>query len=135
MKVLAAQSCTTLHDPVNRGARQSPLAIESSKQEYWTGLPFPPPGDLPNPAIEPRCPALQADSLSTEPQGSPGLHKMLVISPVSCDSFRTVTSSFKLYVQPTLHFCGIQTWGCPGPWGAGCGWQQSPIPRWRLNLG
>ena len=69
MKVLAAQSCTTLHDPVNRGARQSPLAIESSKQEYWTGLPFPPPGALPNPGIEPRSHTLQADSLPSEPPG------------------------------------------------------------------
>ena len=38
-----------------------------SRQEYWTELPFPPPGDLPNPGNEPRSPALQADSLSTEP--------------------------------------------------------------------
>ena len=40
-----------------------------SKQEYWSGLPFPSPGDLPNPAIEPRSPALQADALSSEPPG------------------------------------------------------------------
>ena len=41
------------------------------QQEYWTGLPCPPPGDLPNPGIEPRSPALQADSLPAEPQGKP----------------------------------------------------------------
>ena len=40
-----------------------------SKQEYWSGLPFPPPGDLPNPGIEPRSPALQADSLPSETPG------------------------------------------------------------------
>ena len=40
--------------------------------EYWSGLPFPPPGDLPNPGIEPRSPALQADSLPSEPPGKPG---------------------------------------------------------------
>ena len=41
------------------------------QQEYWTGLPCPPPGDLPNPGIEPRSPALQADSLLFEPPGKP----------------------------------------------------------------
>ena len=40
-----------------------------SKQEYWCGLPFPSPGDLPNPGIEPGSPALQADALSSEPPG------------------------------------------------------------------
>ena len=39
-----------------------------SRQEYWSGLPCPPPGDLPNPGIEPRSPTLQVDSLSSEPQ-------------------------------------------------------------------
>ena len=42
-----------------------------SRQEYWSGLPCPPPGALPNPGIEPRSPTLQADSLPTEPPGRP----------------------------------------------------------------
>ena len=42
-----------------------------SRQEYWSGLPFPSPGDLPNPGIVPRSPALQADSLPAEPKGKP----------------------------------------------------------------
>ena len=42
-----------------------------SRQEHWSGLPFPSPGDLPNPGIEPRSPALQADSLPSEPTGKP----------------------------------------------------------------
>ena len=42
-----------------------------SRQEFWSGLPCPPPGDLPNPRIKPRPPALQADSLLTEPPGKP----------------------------------------------------------------
>ena len=41
-----------------------------SRQEYWSGLPFPSPGDLPNPGIEPRSPALHADSLPSEPPGN-----------------------------------------------------------------
>jgi len=45
--------------------------MEFSKQEYWSGLSFPSPGDLPNPGIEPRSLALQADSLPDEPPGRP----------------------------------------------------------------
>ena len=45
--------------------------MEFSRAEYWSGLPFPSPGDLPNPGIEPRFPALQVDSLPGEPQGKP----------------------------------------------------------------
>ena len=41
--------------------------MEFSRQEYWSGLPFPSPGDLPDPGIEPGSPALQADSLPSEP--------------------------------------------------------------------
>ena len=44
-------------------AHQAPLSMEFSRQEYWSGLPFPSPEDLPNPGIKPRSPALQADSL------------------------------------------------------------------------
>ena len=52
-------------------AYQIPLSMGFSRQEYWSGLPFPSPGDLPNPGIEPRSPALQADALSSEPPGKP----------------------------------------------------------------
>ena len=48
-----------------------------SRQGYWSGLPFPSPGDLPNPGIEPGSPALQADSLPTELQGKPEVSKGL----------------------------------------------------------
>ena len=50
-------------------AYQAPLSMEFSRQEYWSGLPFPSPGDLPNPGIKPRSPALQADDLPSEPPG------------------------------------------------------------------
>ena len=43
------------------------------RKEHWSGLPCPPPGDLPNPGIEPQSPALQADSLPTKPPGKPAL--------------------------------------------------------------
>ena len=50
-------------------AYQAPQSMEFSRQEYWSGLPFPSPGDLPNPGIEPGSPALQADALLSEPPG------------------------------------------------------------------
>ena len=52
-------------------ARQAPLSMEFSRQEYWSGLSFPSPGNLPNPGIQPRSPALQVDSLPSEPPGKP----------------------------------------------------------------
>ena len=57
-------------------AHQAPRSMKFSRQEYWSGLPFSSPGDLPDPGIEPRSPALQADSLPSE-------------SPVASDSFTT----------------------------------------------
>ena len=52
-------------------ARQAPLSMGFSRQGYWSGLPCPPPGDLPDPGIKSRPPALQADSLPSEPPGKP----------------------------------------------------------------
>ena len=52
-------------------ACQAFLSIECSRQEYWSRLPFPPPGDFPNPGIEPRSSLLQADSVPSEPPGKP----------------------------------------------------------------
>ena len=52
-------------------AHQAPLSMGFSRQEYWSGLPCPPPGGLPNPGIEPGSPALQADSFPSEPPGKP----------------------------------------------------------------
>ena len=52
-------------------AHKPPLSMEFSRQEYWTGLPFPTPGDLPDPRIKPMSPALAGDYFTTEPQGKP----------------------------------------------------------------
>ena len=52
-------------------AHQAPPSMGFSRQEYWSGLPFPSPGDRPNPGIEPGSPALQADTLTSEPPGKP----------------------------------------------------------------
>ena len=56
---------------------QVPLSMEFSRQEYWSRLPFPAPGYLPDPGMEPRSPALQADSLPTELQGK--LHQIFIL--------------------------------------------------------
>ena len=48
---------------------QAPLSTGFPRQEYWSGLPFPSPRDLPDPGIEPQSPVLQADSLRSEPSG------------------------------------------------------------------
>ena len=64
-------------------ARQAPLSMGFSRQEYWSGLPFPSPGDLLDPGIEPRSPSLQADSLPPEPAGKPKIHESESRSVVS----------------------------------------------------
>ena len=68
---LVAQSCPTLCDPMYCAVRQAPLSMEFSRQGYWSGLSSPPPGDLPNSGIQTRFPALQADSLPSEPPRKP----------------------------------------------------------------
>ena len=56
-------------------ARQAPLSMGFSRQEYWSELPFPPPGDVPDPGIEPLYPALAGGFFTTEPLGKPNLRK------------------------------------------------------------
>ena len=67
--MLVEQSCLTLATPWTI-ACQAPLSMGFSRQEYWSGLPFPSAGDLPNPGIKPGSPALQAGSLLTELLGT-----------------------------------------------------------------
>ena len=62
---LVAKSCLSFVTPWTVACR-APLSMGFFRQEYWSGLPFPAPGDLPNPGIKPRSPTLQADSLPTE---------------------------------------------------------------------
>ena len=52
-------------------AHQAPPSMGFSRKEYWSGLPFPSPGDLPDPGIGPGSPTLQADALTSEPPGKP----------------------------------------------------------------
>ena len=57
-------------------AYQAPPSMRFSRQECWSGLPFPSPGDLPDPGIEPGSPTLQADALPSEPPGKPRTTQM-----------------------------------------------------------
>ena len=65
-----AQSCPTLCTPWTVAYQASP-SMGFSRQEYWSGLSFPFPGDLADPGIEPESPALEADALTSEPPGKP----------------------------------------------------------------
>ena len=70
VKVLVAKSCPTLATPWSV-ARQAPQSVGFSRQEYWSGLPFPSPGDLRDPGIEPRSPVLQEYLHQLSYEGSP----------------------------------------------------------------
>ena len=83
IEVLVSQSCSTLVTPW-AVAHQVPLSMEFSRQEYWSGLPRPSPGDLPNSETEPESPSLQADSLPSELPGKPLKKKNRIINGVIC---------------------------------------------------
>ena len=70
-----AQLCMKLRNPMD----WAPSSMAFSRQGYWSGLPFPYPGDFPNPEIEPRSPTLQADALPSEPPEKPNIPKTKVI--------------------------------------------------------
>ena len=88
---------------------QTPLSMGFSKQEYWSGFPFLSPGDLPDPGIKPRSPALQADALPSEPPGKPKnvqtivqLHSFHILARLCSKSFKlcfssTWTENFQMY--------------------------------------
>ena len=67
-----AQSCLTLCDPMYCSLK-APPSMEFSRQEYWSGLPFPSPGSLPDPRTKPGSPALAGGFFATEPPGKPPL--------------------------------------------------------------
>ena len=79
-------------------ARQTPLSMEFSRQEYWSELPFSSPGDIPDPGIEPWLPALQADFLPSEPPGNP---KEKLLSPFHRQrTFRQMTVTQLVRTEP-----------------------------------
>ena len=89
--------------------------MELSKQEYWSGLPFPSPGDLPDPGIEPRSPTLEADALTSEPPGKSfimKLHLNIFVSQNQLLQFRAGSKKipehhFAIKVKFSFVFCFI----------------------------
>ena len=97
VKVLVAHSCPTLCNPTDcRG--KVPLSMEFSRQKYWSGQPFPSPGDLPNPGIEPRYPTVQMGFFTSE---SPG--KLML--PLTCS---IMSASNPLYDRLSWIFWHLQ---------------------------
>ena len=89
----AARSCLTLCDPHG-------LSMEFSRQEYWIGYLFPFPGDLPNPEIKSRSPALQADSLPAEP---PGKSQIQCVSHKCCFLSTDLPGKQSGFIHPSIH--------------------------------
>ena len=79
-------------------AHQAPPSMGFSRQEYWNGLPFPSPGDLCNPGIEPRSPALQAGALTSEPPEKPMTNLDSILKS------RDITLSTKVHLVKAMVF-------------------------------
>ena len=115
------QLCPTLCDPMDL-AYQAPLSMGFPRLEYWSGLPFSSPGDLPDPGIKPRSPALQADALPSEPPGKPEPTQMPTgVGKVMCEGDRQFVSSpaDRMSTVESLREAGLQPsiswWTCmPG---------------------
>ena len=103
-----AKSCLTLATSWTV-AHQVPLSKGFPRQEFWSGLPLPPPGDLPNPVIEPGFPALQADSLPTELEGSPQLTNYWVLNFTVCVYIYVYT--YTHYIMCII-YCTYICWMC-----------------------
>ena len=101
---LVAQLCLTLYDLMDCN-RQAPLSMGFPRQEYWSGLPFPPLGNLPDPGIEPMSPILADKFFTTEPLGKPMLFRVYS---------ERQGSPQRLWVRPTLTLAG--TGGRCSPW-------------------
>ena len=91
-------------------ASQAPLFMGFSRQEYWSGLPCPPPGDLPNPEIEPRSTTFQADSLPSEPPGkSDSVDQILIPTRSSVLEEERSKSKSSSRTITNLYIAGSQT--------------------------
>ena len=87
-------SCVRLFVTPWTVAHQAPLSMEFSRQEYWSGLPFLSPGDLPNPGIRPWSPVLQGDSLPSEPPGKPSWVLLMHFSLISAQLLMDLIQGF-----------------------------------------
>ena len=111
LKVLVTQSCPTLCDPMWTVSHQASLSTEFSRQAYWRELPFHTPGNLPNPRIKPRTPALRADSLPSKPPGSPTLWAWLQNSPLWLAAITLLARPFNSPDGPQQRWASVHN--CP----------------------
>ena len=111
-----------------------------SRQEYWSGLPLPSPGDLPDPGIKPWSPTLQADALTSEPPGKPKLIRLpesvgLCLGQIC--NFSAVRSSNVLRAQASFSSLGTPNSPLVPALQASAGWKQCPAwaaaPLWALG--
>ena len=110
-------SCVLLFSTPWTVALQAPLSMGFRRQEYWSGLPFLSLGDLPNPGIEPRSPALQADALPSEPPGKAVVDISLSIMIISSCMF-VAANGIGMKVLVTQSCPTLET-----PWTVAC-----PVP-------
>ena len=114
MSEVKSLSCVRLFAAPWTVAYQAPLSMGFSRQEYWSGLPFPSPGDLPHPGIKPRSPASQADALPSEPPGSPSWlrsHNFVTQESAVSSLVRQNNKAILFYFPPTSVskiWCGIK---------------------------
>ena len=80
----------SLADPCLTVAHHASLSMGFSRQQYWSGLPFPSPGDLPDPGIEPGSPALQTDCVLSEPPGKPHSRERILAIPTREEKYPLV---------------------------------------------
>ena len=106
---LVAKSCPTLVTAWTV-ACQALLTMRFSSQEYWTGLPFPSPGDLPDPGIEPWSPALQADSSLTELRGKIASFWCHFILTFPGNGTLALEARFRLTFLPESFTSGALSW-------------------------
>ena len=87
-------------------AYQAPPSVGFSRQKYWSGVPFPSPGDLSDAGIEPRSPAFQADTLTSEPPGKPlkKSGKWLQLKVTSCISSQQENQPVFETLRPGIYF-------------------------------
>ena len=88
--------CAYSFNHVQLVARQTPLSLGFPRQEYWSGLPSPPPGDLPNPRIEPRFSVFQVDSLPSDPPGKPMIYIYMYVCMYVCIYMIYIRFSYKI---------------------------------------
>ena len=96
-------SCVWLFATPWTATFQAPPSMGFSREEYWSGLPFPSPGDLPDPGIEPGSPTSQADSLPPEPPGKPSQHSLYFQSGFQRWPLLIIFSA-TTFVWASLHF-------------------------------